>query len=70
MGSSRIVTIVAGERVNGHCMLFLMFINMMHCIFIRDVKNQHFQGSLLGGKGSHKKTLCTLLIMLTILDDP
>ena len=35
------------------------------------IKNQHFQGTLLGERGVIKKsTLCTLLIMLTILDDP
>ena len=33
------------------------------------IKNQHFQSTLLGVT-KKKSTLCTLLIMLTILDDP
>ena len=48
---------------------FLKMLIMMHCIFKRGRQNQHFQSTLLGGRGSQKSTLCTLLIMLTIMDD-
>ena len=35
-------------------------------------QNQHFQSTLLGGREgvTKKSTLCTLLIMLIIMDDP
>ena len=35
------------------------------------VKNQHFQSTLFGrGRGHKKRMLYTILIMLTIMDDP
>ena len=45
---------------------------MMHCHFEKRSQNQHFQSNLLVGReeGTKKSILCTLLIMLTILDDP
>ena len=39
-----------------------------HTGSLKIVKNQHFQSSLLGGRGSQKRILCMLLIILTILD--
>ena len=33
---------------------------MTHCIYAnRVVKNQHFQSTLLGGRGSQKRVLCS-----------
>ena len=46
----------------------------MHGHFIWVIPNQHFKSTLLGGgegEGVTKKsTLCTLVKMMTILDDP
>ena len=45
------------------------FKKMLICI-LRVVENPHFESNLLGGRGqSQKRTLCMILIMLTILDD-
>ena len=53
---------------------FLKMLIMMRCIFLSKgvVKNQHFKTTFLGeNEGVTKKTiLCTLFIMLIILDDP
>ena len=50
---------------------FLKMSFMGHCDFEKTSQNQHFQSTLSAGRGSQKKsTLCTLLIMLTILDNP
>ena len=56
-------------------MVVVRFFKMLIMISYGVVKNQHVQSTLLGGRegGGHKKeyhgTLCTLLIMLTIMDD-
>ena len=44
---------------------------MVHCDFEKWSQNQHLQSTLLVGREgfTEKSTLCTLLIMLTILDD-
>ena len=44
----------------------------MHCDFEKGPENQHFQSTLpVGKEGVTKKgTMCMLLKMLTILDDP
>ena len=44
----------------------------MHCNFEKGCPNQHFQNTLLVGRErvTQKSTLGTLLMMLTILDDP
>ena len=48
-----------------------LFLKMLIIEFLYGVvKNQHFQSTILGGRYSQKSTLCMLLIMLTILDDP
>ena len=59
-----------GEGVNGHCTLFKMLKKCIPFSYVV-VKNQLFKSTLLGGrKGGHKKSnMCTLLIMLTIMDD-
>ena len=48
-------------------------IHMVHCDF-ENVSNlnQHFQSTLMVGREvvTQKSTLCTLLIILTIFDDP
>ena len=57
--------------VNGLCTLLKnVDYNALHAY--RVIKNQHLKNTLLGGReGVTKKcTLCTLLIMLTIMDDP
>ena len=45
---------------------------MMHCDYEKRSQNQHFQSTLsVGREGvTEKSTLCTLLIMLTNLDNP
>ena len=45
---------------------------LVHCDFEKGSQYQHFQSySFSREGGGHKKsTLCTLLIMLTIVDDP
>ena len=50
-----------GEGVNGHRTLFKMLI----------MNFLHFQSTFLEGRegDTKKSTLCTLLIMLTIMDD-
>ena len=61
------------EGVNWHHTLFK---NVDYAFSYRAVKNQQFQSSLLGGREggregvTKKSTLCSLLIMLIILDDP
>ena len=59
-----------GEGVKSRCTLFkmLIMIGFSHEV----VKNQHFQSTLLEGREGVTKqsTLCALLIMLIILDDP
>ena len=44
----------------------------MHGHFDMGIPNQHFKSTLLGGgEGVTKKsTLCTLVKMMTIMDDP
>ena len=73
-GSSKIIIIfkrvgsthsTMGEGFNGRCALFNdvdYYALYMH--------KSNFQSTLLGGRGHKKSTLCTLLIMLTIMDDP
>ena len=57
--------------VNGCCTLFKMMITM-HCIFIRGSLKSTFSKYSFGREGgvTKKSTLCTLLIMLIIMDDP
>ena len=51
---------------------FFKMLIIMHCIFIRDhYKSTFSKYSFEREGGGHKKsTLCTLLKMLTIMDDP
>ena len=61
-----------GEGVKCCVMLFKMLFTM-HCDFdTGSLKNQHFQSTRLGGerRSQKKSMLCTLLIMLTIMNDP
>ena len=61
----------AGRKgVKGCCTFKKKMLLMAHCDFEKGSKNQHFQSTLLVGRGDKKITLCTLLTMLTILDDP
>ena len=57
------------QGVNG---MLLNMSFMVHCHFEKGSKNQHFQSTILVGREGVTKTstLCTLLIMWTILDDP
>ena len=60
-----------GEGVNGCCTLLKKCWLWRIAYAYMVVKIQNFQSTLLGGRGHKKKsTLCTLLIMLTIMDDP
>ena len=43
---------------------------MGHCDFEKGSRNQHFQSTPLVGRKGQNSSLCTLLIMFTILDDP
>ena len=60
-----------GEGINGRRTLFKN-IDYYVAFSYGIVKNQHFQSTLLGGREgvTKKSTLCTLLKMLTIMDDP
>ena len=52
---------------------FLKMSVMVHfCNLEKDSQNQHVKNILLvgRGKGTKNSTLCTVLMMLTILDDP
>ena len=61
-----------GGRGSRAVVRFLKLSLMVHCHFEKGSQNQHFQNTLLEGReGVTKKSiLCTLLIMLTILEDP
>ena len=60
-----------GGRGSTAAVPFLKMSFMGHCDFEKTSQNQHFQRTLSAGRGSQKKsTLCTLMIMLTILDNP
>ena len=59
-----------GKGVKGCRMLFKMLITM-HCIFIPGSPKSTFSEYSFGREGvTIKSTLCTLLIMLIIIDDP
>ena len=59
-GSSRIVIIL---NAGGQWPPYAFFLNV-------DYDALHFHKYSFGIEGSQKSTLCTLLIMLTIMDDP
>ena len=44
-------------------------VGLYTALLIRVIPNQHFKSTLLGG-GTKKSTLCTLVKMMTIMDDP
>ena len=60
-----------GGRGSRAAVCFFKLLLIVHCDFEKVSQDQQFQSTLSVGRGSQKKsTLCTLLIMLTILDDP
>ena len=63
------------KHYKGSMAAIRMFFEMLKlCIAFahRVITNQHFKSTLLGGRDgvSKKSTLCMLLIMWTIVDDP
>ena len=59
-------------RVSRAAVRFFKMSFMVYCDFEKGSQNQHFQSTLLVVREgfTKKSTLCTLLIMLTIVDDP
>ena len=63
----------AGGQWPPYAFIYIFYYDALHFHYMYGViKNQHFQSTMLRGREGVTKnsTSCTLLIMLTILDDP